>query len=125
MLNGLAADHLASQGSLAYNQNDALLYAVNAGSNTVSVFSVNGDELSLRQVISSGGTFPVSVTVHGNLVDVLNAEGGGSVQGYVAFLDRLFALPGSNRTWVSRSRRTPRSSPTHRARSLSRPTVPS
>ncbi len=97
VLNGSAVDHTASQGALAYDQRDALLYAVNAGSNTVSVFSVSGDHLYLRQVIGSGGIFPVSVAVHGNLVYVLNAEGGGSVQGYAAFFGHLVALPGSNR----------------------------
>ena len=90
-------DHLASQGSLTYGQRNSLLYAVNAGSNTVSVFSVHGDQLTLRQVVSSGGTFPVSVAVHGNLVYVLNAENGGTVQGYVAVFGHLFPLPGSNR----------------------------
>ena len=85
------------QGSLAYDQRNALLYAVNAGSNTVSVFSVRGDDLSLRQVIGSGGVFPVSVAVHGNLVYVLNALNGGSIQGYVSFFGHLFPLPGSYR----------------------------
>jgi 6-phosphogluconolactonase (cycloisomerase 2 family) len=97
-LNGSVVDHLASQGSLAYDQRDSLLYAVNAGSNTVSVFSVRGDQLSLRQVVSSGGVFPVSVAVHDDLVYVLNAENGGGLQGYVSFLGRLFAIPGSNRS---------------------------
>ena len=90
-------DHLASQGSLTYDPGNAVLYAVNAGSDTVSVFAVRGDRLALRQVVSSGGAFPVSVTVHGDLVYVLNAENGGSVQGYVNFFGHLFALPGSNR----------------------------
>ena len=40
VLNGSMVDHLGSQGSLAYDPTHALLYAVNAGSNTVSVFSV-------------------------------------------------------------------------------------
>jgi 6-phosphogluconolactonase (cycloisomerase 2 family) len=97
VLNGSAVDHLASQGSLTYDQQNSLLYAVNAGSNSVSVFSVQSDHLSLRQVISSGGAFPVSIAVHNGLVYVLNAEDGGSVQGYVSFLGRLYALPGSNR----------------------------
>ncbi len=97
VLNGSVVDHLGSQGSLAYDQRNALLYAVNAGSNTVSVFSARGDQLTPRQVISSGGTFPVSVAVHDHLVYVLNAESGGSVQGYVALFGRLFPLPGSNR----------------------------
>ncbi len=97
VLSGSVVDHLASQGSLAYDQRHALLYAVNAGSNTVSVFSVRGSHLSLNQVLSSGGTFPVSVAVHGDLVYVLNAENGGSVQGFAVLLDRLIPLPGSNR----------------------------
>ena len=94
---GSAADHTASQGSLTYDQRNALLYAVNAGSNTVSVFSVRGDDLSLRQVIGSGGVFPVSVAVHGNVVYVLNALNGGSVQGYVSLFGHLLPLPGSYR----------------------------
>jgi 6-phosphogluconolactonase (cycloisomerase 2 family) len=97
VLAGSAVDHLASQGSLTYDQNNNLLYAVNAGSNTVSVFSVRGDQLRLRQVINSGGAFPVSVAVHGNEVDVLNAENGGSVQGFVVAFDHLVPLPGSSR----------------------------
>jgi len=97
VLNGSVVDHLASQGSLAYDESDGSLYAVNAGSDTVSVFSVWGDQLSLQQVVSSGGQFPVSVAVHGNLVYVLNAENGGSLQGYLAAFGRLFPLPGSNR----------------------------
>jgi 6-phosphogluconolactonase (cycloisomerase 2 family) len=96
-LAGSVVDHLASQGSLAYDPSHALLYAVNAGSNTVSVFGVRGDRLSLRQVISSGGTFPVSVAVRGGLVYVLNAKDGGSVQGYWAGPGRLYPISGSVR----------------------------
>jgi len=97
MLAGSVVDHLASQGSLTYDRRHGLLFAVNAGSNTVSVFGVHGDQLFLRQVISSGGTFPVSVTVHGDLVYVLNALAGGSVQGYRDFFGHLFPIPGSSR----------------------------
>jgi hypothetical protein len=66
-LAGSVVDHLASQGSLAVDRQAGLLVAVNAGSNTISVFGVRGDELHLRQVASSGGTFPVSVSIHGDL----------------------------------------------------------
>jgi 6-phosphogluconolactonase (cycloisomerase 2 family) len=96
-LSGAVVDHLASQGSLTYDPSNRLLFAVNAGSNSVSVFSVRGDGLTLLQVVSSGGAFPVSVAVHGNLVYVLNAENGGSVQGYAAFFGRLYEIPGSYR----------------------------
>jgi 6-phosphogluconolactonase (cycloisomerase 2 family) len=98
VLNGSAVDHLASQGSLTYDGNNALLYAVNAGSNTVSVFSVDSDQLTLRQVIDSGGTFPVSVTASGDLVYVLNALDGGSVSGYRAAGGKLHPIAGSVRS---------------------------
>src|SRR5664279_4203271 len=39
-LDGSAVDHLASQGSLTYDRRHRELYAVNAGSNTVSVLSL-------------------------------------------------------------------------------------
>lgn len=83
-LGGSVTDHLASSGSLTYDPVHHLLFAVNAGSNTVTVFSVSGDTLTREQVISSGGDFPVSVTAFGtsNIVYVLNARGGGSLQGY-------------------------------------------
>ena len=82
-------------GSLTYDPWHYLLYAVNAGSNTVSVFAVHGDRLALGQVLSSGGTFPVSVAVHGGVVYVLNARSGGSLQGYRVFGGFLAPLPGS------------------------------
>ncbi len=97
VLNGSAVDHLASQGSLTYDANAGVLYAVNAGSNTVSVFGVHGDALRLQQVVGSGGTFPVSVAVHGNLVYVLNAQGGASVQGFASIFGHLVPIPWSNR----------------------------
>ena len=96
-LAGSVVDHLASQGSLQYDPLDAAVYAVNAGSDTVSVFAARGDRLFLRQVVGSGGTFPVSIAVHGNLVYVLNALGGGSVRGYRAAFGRLIPIPGSRR----------------------------
>ena len=96
-LTGSVVDHLASQGSLIYDGAQRLLYAVNAGSNTISVFAVHGDRLDRTQVISSGGTFPVSIAVHGNLVYVLNALDGGSIQGYVRVGKRLDSIASWNR----------------------------
>jgi DNA-binding beta-propeller fold protein YncE len=96
-LAGSVVDHLASQGALSYDPADGLLFAVNAGSNTISVFAVFGDRLALREVISSGGSFPSSITVHDGLVYVLNAAEGGSVQGYAVAAGRLVSIPGSSR----------------------------
>jgi 6-phosphogluconolactonase (cycloisomerase 2 family) len=97
VLSGSVVDHLASQGSLQYDPQRSLLFAVNAGSNTVSVFSVSGDRLALRQVVSSGGSFPVSIAVSGDVVYVLNALNGGTLQGYRLLGDYLAPLPGSAR----------------------------
>ncbi len=92
-LTGSVVDHTASQGALTYDPADNLLLAVNAGSNTISVFSVFGDRLALRQVISSGGSFPVSVTARRGEVFVLNAENGGSIQGYAVAYGHLLPIP--------------------------------
>src|SRR5689334_23708076 len=74
VLAGSVVDHLASQGALALDRDAGLLYAVNAGSDSVTVFAVHGDRLVRRQLIGSGGSFPVSVAVRGALVYVLDAR---------------------------------------------------
>jgi 6-phosphogluconolactonase (cycloisomerase 2 family) len=99
ILTGSVVDHTASQGALTYDRASGLLFAVNPGSNTVTVFKVCGDRLTLSQVISSGGTFPVSVTVHGNHGYVLNALGGGSVSGFrISSGGWVSPTPGSSRS---------------------------
>ncbi|SFF49075.1 6-phosphogluconolactonase, cycloisomerase 2 family [Actinacidiphila alni] len=97
VLDGSVVDHLASQGSLVLDARHGLLYAVNAGSDTVTVFAVRGDRLERVQVISSGGDFPVGVAVHGNAVYVLNALDGGSIQGFLRIGDRLVRVPSWHR----------------------------
>jgi 6-phosphogluconolactonase len=98
---------LADQGSLALSTDHRWLFVVNAGSNTVSVFQVNrpggaGPILSLADQISSHGVLPVSVTVHGSLVYVLNAGTSlvpGNIFGfYLADHGLLFPLRGSSRS---------------------------
>jgi 6-phosphogluconolactonase (cycloisomerase 2 family) len=89
---------LASQSSLVYDSEHHLLLAPNAGSNTVSVFSVRGDRLHLRQIVGSGGPFPASIAVRGNLVYVLDAGVAGYVQGYRISGGRLHPIAGSQRS---------------------------
>jgi hypothetical protein len=98
VLAGSVVDHLASQGSLTYDRAHDLLFAVNAGSDTIAVFAVHGDRLALRQVVPSFGRFPVSIAVHAGLVYALNGLGGGSVQGYGIVGDHLVPLLGSHRS---------------------------
>jgi 6-phosphogluconolactonase (cycloisomerase 2 family) len=49
-------------------------------------------------VIGSGGTFPSSITVHGNALYVLNSRDGGSVQGFFILGDRLVRVPSWHRS---------------------------
>lgn len=91
-------DPLASQDSLTYDSAHRLLFAVNAGSNTVTSFAVDGARLTRLQTVPSGGLFPVSLSAgHGRLY-VLNAGGSGNVTGYrITAAGRLAALPGGSR----------------------------
>jgi 6-phosphogluconolactonase (cycloisomerase 2 family) len=95
---GTESDRLASQGSLVYDRWHTLLLAVNAGSDTVSAFRVHGDRLRLKDVVSSGGQFPASIAVHGDLVYVLNAGGTGMVQGFRIHGHHLTPISGSARS---------------------------
>jgi 6-phosphogluconolactonase (cycloisomerase 2 family) len=97
VLPGSVVDHTASQGALAYDEAHGLLIAVNPGSDSISVFRVHGDRLALSQVLWSGGDFPVSVTVHGDHAYVLNALGGGSLNGYRIDGGHLAPISGSYR----------------------------
>lgn len=62
---------LGSQGSVVVSDDGRWLLAVNPGSDDISVFRIGG-ELVRTSIRSSGGDLPISVTVHGSLVYVLN-----------------------------------------------------
>ncbi len=68
---------LADQGALALADQDQFLLVVDAGSHAISVFRVNtgatGPLLTYVHQVYSGGVTPVSLTVHGSLVYVVNA----------------------------------------------------
>lgn len=64
---------LSNQGGVVLSENHQWLLAVNAGSNTVSVFEVLDEGLSLTDVQESGGARPVSIAIHDEVVYVLNA----------------------------------------------------
>jgi len=95
---GAVVDPLASQGSVVYDRDHNLLFTVNAGSGSISTFSVSGLQLTLRQVIPSRGEFPTSLTVHGDLLYALNAGGDGAVAGFRIAARRLHAINNSVRT---------------------------
>jgi 6-phosphogluconolactonase len=79
---GGVTDPLGSQGSLTLSQDHSLLFAVNAGSGNISVFGVRRSTLAFLDKVPSGGSEPVAVAEHQNLVYVLNAGGAGSLVGF-------------------------------------------
>ena len=94
---GSAVDPLASQGSLTLAARGRVLLAVNGGSDTISVFRVDGSRLALSDVVPSGGAVPSSIAVRGNLVYVLNSGGVGSIQGFRLSGWQLRPLRNTNR----------------------------
>jgi len=73
---GSGSGNLDSQGAIILSQNGKLLFVVNAGSNEITSFAVKpGGQLSFVAKVPSGGTFPVSLTLHGSLLYALNAGG--------------------------------------------------
>ena len=90
---------LGSQGALVLD--DDRLFAVNAGSNSVSLLRVDRrGKVRLADVDPSGGVRPISVTVHGKLVYVLNAGNAttpANIRGFLALFGELVPLPGSTR----------------------------
>jgi 6-phosphogluconolactonase (cycloisomerase 2 family) len=79
---GGVTDPLESQGSLTLSQDHSLLFAVNAGSGTVTVFQVHGSNLALVDRKPTGGAEPNAVAQHGGLVYVLNVGGSSNVVGF-------------------------------------------
>jgi len=97
--NGTGAG-LGSQGSVILHDLEGYSYliAVNAGSNDITVFRLDGPGLTQIDKVSSHGTTPISVTAHENLVYVLNAGGSGNISGFRLTQDgRLSDLQNSTR----------------------------
>ena len=89
---------LGNQGAIALTENGDRLYAVNAGSDEISVFAVQDGSLRLLQRIASEGNQPISVAVHGDLVYVLNDGATANITGFrVAGSGRLNPVRQSTR----------------------------
>ncbi|KPV50378.1 hypothetical protein SE17_27300, partial [Kouleothrix aurantiaca] len=89
---------LGSQGALALSANHQWLFAVNAGSDSISAFRVRPAGLDFAGQVASGGTRPTSVTVHDDLLYVLNAGGAGNIVGFRGAGDgKLRQIAGSAR----------------------------
>ena len=94
--NGTEPDALLSQGSLVLS--DGLLFAVNAGSDEISVLEIDRKKLRLLGTVGSGGDMPTTLAVFEDLIYVVNA-GDGEVTGFrIGEEGNLTAIAGSTRT---------------------------
>jgi 6-phosphogluconolactonase len=94
---GSGTPHLASQSSVVLD-GDRLL-VTNAGSDDLSLFSVQPDGLTLEARAASGGSQPTSVAAAGELVYVLN-NGTPSISGF-SLAGGLEPIAGSTRALAS------------------------
>jgi 6-phosphogluconolactonase len=88
---------LGSQGSIVIDAAHEYLYTVNAGSNSVSSFRIDGNgNLTLANTVSSSGTLPISVTVYGNWLYVVNSTTS-NISGYtISSGGTMTSIVGSN-----------------------------
>jgi 6-phosphogluconolactonase (cycloisomerase 2 family) len=95
---------LGSQGAIVLSKGNNWLFAVNAGSNEISVFSVKSNSLKLIDKISSHGSDPISLTFSKPYLYVLNAGNNGGIAGFRVDSDgHLSFLQGSVRPLSSHS----------------------
>jgi 6-phosphogluconolactonase (cycloisomerase 2 family) len=79
---------LGSQGALVFDAASQRFFAVNTGSNSISMLGLASDgKLTPLSTVASGGTAPISVTVHGSYVYVANrgnaaASVAGNISGF-------------------------------------------
>jgi 6-phosphogluconolactonase len=93
-------DPLGSQGSLILGDNQ-FLFAVNAGSNQISVLKVGRNELTIVDVVDSGGVRPISLALHEDLLYVLNEGGTPNITGFTVNDDgTLTPLAGSTQPLI-------------------------
>jgi 6-phosphogluconolactonase (cycloisomerase 2 family) len=90
---------LGSQGSVTLDNSGRWLFVVNAGSDEISVFRVDRGGLERTGTFSSGGRKPISVTVHGRTVYVLNAGTPNNITGFrMGSGGQLIPIAGSTRS---------------------------
>ncbi len=85
------------QGAVELSDDESTVYAVNAGSNTVSVLRVTKGGLALEDVVASGGVAPASVDERNGRVWVLNSGGTPNVTAFRASGGSLAPIAGGTR----------------------------
>jgi 6-phosphogluconolactonase (cycloisomerase 2 family) len=101
--NGTGAG-LGSQGAIAWDARSQRMFAVNAGSNSISMLALDADgNLTALSTIASGGIRPISITVNNGIVYVANqgdttaAAVNANISGFKVVGDSLVAIAGSTR----------------------------
>ena len=88
---------LGNQGAVILADEEILL-AVNAGSNSISSFTIGNNGLTLASTVNSGGMRPVSIAQHEDIVFVLNAGGTNNISGFTLGNNGMLqAIPNSTR----------------------------
>jgi len=96
-----ATDPLASQGALLIGRGNQFLFAVNAGSNQISVLQIRKNSLDVIDVVDSGGIRPISLALHDDLLYVLNEGGTPNITGFEVEEDgTLTPLAGSTQPLI-------------------------
>src|SRR6266571_1063869 len=96
-----ATDPLASQGALILDQGHQFLFAVNAGSNQISVLQITPSGLDLVDVVDSGDVRPFILTIHDDLLYALNEGGTPNITGFTVGDDgTLTPLAGSSQPLI-------------------------
>src|SRR5258705_4693335 len=96
-----ATDPLASQGALIIGPGNRFLFAVNAGSNQISVLQIIKHDLTVVDLVNPGGIRPISLALHDDLLYVLNEGGTPNITGFDVDEDgTLTPLPDSTRPLI-------------------------
>jgi 6-phosphogluconolactonase len=85
---------LGSQNAVVVDEDGTHLYAVDAGSSSLTSFRITGRGLSRIGTVPSGGSTPISVAVHGDRLYALNAGGAGNVTSFAVSDGSLTPLAG-------------------------------
>lgn len=92
---------LGSQGAIISDGD--FVYVCNAGSNSISSFRIAGPTVHFVDKIYSQGEMPISLSVHENLLYVLNAGGSGNISGFRSNKGHLSFIYGSKQPLSSSS----------------------
>jgi 6-phosphogluconolactonase (cycloisomerase 2 family) len=87
-----------SAGAMNLTPDGRLLFVVNAGDNSISSFRITSSGPKLVSHVPSGGTLPISVTTHGNVLYTVNEESSNIAGWWFSSTGVLTPIPGSSQS---------------------------